>query len=358
MGDWRRVGYRRGKAEPRASGPVVSATSLGIAVNALDDASARIQDALDAIGRDGGGVLQLDAGRYVCDDALFIHDSNVVLAGAGRDATTLFFTRPLAECVAPGFQWSWTGGHVFFVSRERLAQSMADGWSWEIGVEGWLAQETLAAVAPADRGAQVLVVDDSARLRRGTMVLLEIDNPSPSNPLLCEIAGSVEGAATFPWIETLLDGVTWTWPVIVADVLSSRTIRIEQPLRVAVRRDTPARLRELGPTVHDSGVEALTIENDERTQTVHNENLGSNGVCFHAVYDCWARDIHVVNADAAFAMTCAKSCTLSRISAGGRSLHHFTVTRECSHDNLVEDFELEEFTIPAVEGSYLHGINV
>jgi hypothetical protein len=119
-----------------------------------------------------------------------------------------------------------------------------------------------------------------------------------------------------------------------------------------------AHLRALGPTVHDSGIEGVTIENALRTQTTHNENPGSNGLCFQAVHDCWATDVHVVNADVAFSMTTAKSCTLSGISAGGRSLHHFTITRAHSHDNLIEDFELEDFTVPAVPGSWLHGINV
>src|SRR5688572_15239949 len=86
-------------------------------------------------------------------------------------------------------------------------------------------------------------------------------------------------------------------------------------------------------------------------RAVHTQQLG-------ILPDCWASDVHVINADVAFSMTSAKSCTLSRISAGGRSLHHFTITRTQSHDNLVEDFELEDFTVPAAPGSYLHGINV
>jgi len=81
-------------------------------------------------------------------------------------------------------------------------------------------------------------------------------------------------------------------------------------------------------------------------------------VCFQAVHDCWATDVHVVNADVAFSMTAAKSCTMSGISAGGRSLHHFTITRAQSHDNLIQDFTLDDFTIPAAPGSYLHGISV
>jgi hypothetical protein len=146
--------------------------------------------------------------------------------------------------------------------------------------------------------------------------------------------------------------------VVITEVLDARHARLEQPLRITIHPETPARLRALGPTLHDSGVEGLTIENALRVQTTHNENPGSNGVCFQAVHDCWATDVHVVNADVAFSMTAAKSCTLHGISAGGRSLHHFTITRTHSHDNLIEDFELEDFTVPAVAGSWLHGINV
>src|SRR5262249_29458892 len=155
-------------------------------------------------------------------------------------------------------------------------------------------------------------------------------------------------ALTYPWDSTVLDGARWTWPVVITEVLDDRRVRLQQPLRITVHPETPARLRALGPTVHDSGVEGVTIENALRVQTIHTENPGSNGVCFQAVHDCWATDVHVVHADVAFSMTAAKSCTLRGISAGGRSLHHFTISRAHSHDNLIEDFELEEFTVPAV----------
>jgi hypothetical protein len=205
----------------------------------------------------------------------------------------------------------------------------------------------------------VLLVDDSDAITPGEMVLLEVTDGATSNHrMLREMGGDVAGASLYPWATTSLCGSTWRWPVVVTDVLSPRMIRIEQPLRISLHPETPARLRELGPTVHDSGVEGLTIENRLLTQTTHNVNPGSNGVCFQAVHDCWATDVHVLNADVAFGMTAAKSCTLSHISAGGRSLHHFTISRVASADNLVEDFVLEDFTVGAVPGSYLHGINV
>ncbi|UGQ11172.1 hypothetical protein LO772_30935 [Yinghuangia sp. ASG 101] len=346
--------------EPRATGSVVQARALGIHPGRQDDVSGKLQAALDDLAAAQGGVLELDAGRYVLDDPLFIHGSGVVLRGAGKASTTLFFTRPLRDSIHANTNWSWTGGQIYFTSRERLAASAAENWDWGTN-ECWLAGPELTRLAPAARGTDVLIVDDTGPITPGEMVLLEVsDPPGPDNRLLREMAGDVAGARTYDWATRAprLNGTTWTWPVVVTEVLSARTVRIEQPLRVSLHPETPARLRSLGPTVHDSGVEDLTIENTLLTQTTHNINPGSNGVCFHAVHDCWATDIHVLNADVAFSMTAAKSCTLTGISAGGRSLHHFTVTRAASHDNLVQDFELEEFTVPAVPGSYLHGINV
>ncbi len=357
LGDWRRVGYRRGVRPVHAAGPTIAASSLGIRPDRPDDASAALQGALDDIGKSGGGVLQLDPGRYTLDRPLFVHHSDVTLRGWGKRATTLFFSHPLADSVHQNTFWSWTGGQIFFIARERLAASMTNGWEWQGGDEGWLAGETLGTVAPTARGADLLEIDNIAMLEAGEMVLLEVTDDA-DHRMLREMGGDVEGTHAYPWDTTLLAGAQWTWPVVVTEATDQRHPRLEQPLRITIHPEMTARLRALGPTVHDSGVEGLTIENALRVQTAHNENAGSNGVCFQAVHDCWASDVHVVNADVAFSMTSAKSCTLRGISAGGRSLHHFTITRTQSHDNLIEDFVLEDFTVPAVAGSWLHGINV
>jgi hypothetical protein len=301
---------------------------------------------------------------------LFIHDSHVVLRGAGKLETTLYFERPLEQSIQPAphdssSAWSWTGGQIFFISRERLALSKLNGFISHHN-EGWLAGATLADVSTTHRGTNVLTVSDASNLEPGQMVLLEVDNLVDQR-LLIEMSGNIPGASACAWpvaAKTIAhpsgysDFLNWRWPVVVAEVLGPTSVRLQQPLRVGLYESTPARLRAIGPTLHESGVEHLTIENKLRTQTTHNINPGSNGVCFRAVYDCWAKNIHVLNADVAFGMTSATSCTLQGISAGGRSLHHFVACRVSSHDNLIENFVLEEFTIPAVEGSYLHGINL
>jgi len=371
LGDWRRVGYRRGTCEPTPQARrVVRASSIGVRPGSQHDVSTTLQVALDKLGAAGGGVLELAPGRYVLDNPLLMRQSNVVLRGAGSRRTTLYFSRPLRDSIGiantdGGSSWSWNGGQIFFIAPERFEQSKAQNWNSN-QPDAWMAGATLASVAPASRGTDVLVVDDTSKLVAGDMVLLEVDNLGDRR-LLREQAGDVAGASTYDWATYAAtiaapvisqDFVTWRWPVVVTEVLTPRTVRIEQPLRITIHRETPARLLALGPTVHDSGVEGVTIENRLLEQTTHNINPGSNGVGFQAVHDCWARDVHVLNADVAFGMTAAKSCTLSGISAGGRSLHHFVVCRVQSHDNLIEDFELEDFTIPAVTGSFLHGINL
>ncbi|MHC5257665.1 hypothetical protein ACYSUO_07265 [Streptomyces sp. UC4497] len=373
IGDWRRAGYRRGTTRPRAArGRITSAADLGIRPGGSRDVSGALQAALDDLGARGGGVLRFDDGRYVLDNPLFIHDSHVVLRGAGTGRTVLHFTRPLEQSIGSGHDkggqsvWSWTGGQVFFIARERLAASRAAHWTDKSAAEGWLPGPTLATVTPATRGSDVLLVDDTSKITAGDMVLLEVDN-LPDRRLLKEMVGDIDGAQTYDWsgkatrisAPTMApDFTAFRWPVVVTDVLSPRTVRIEQPLRLTVHRETPARLRALGPTLHDSGVEALTIDNTFLPQTVHNKNPGSNGVCFQAVYDCWANNIRVTNADCAFAMTAAKSCSLSGISNRGRASHHFVVCRVQSHDNLVENFRIEDFSVPVTQGAYFHGLNV
>lgn len=369
IGDWRRVGYRRGKKPSQKVGTITRGSNIGI-VPGPNDSSTAIQQALDDLGKRGGGILELESGTYRLERPLLFTKSNVVLRGAGKNETILHFPNPLAKVFgkAPlndSTCWSWTGGQVFFISPERLGMLAANGWSsTPPASEGWLGGKTLANLSPAPRGARVLEMPSTRFLSEGEMVLLEIPDDA-SHTIFKEAAGNVEGADEYDWdrrASTIAgpnrysDFEAFRWPVVISKILSDRTVLIEQPLRLSIIGK--ARLRKLGNAVSDSGVESLTIDNSLLPQTTHNINPGSNGICFQAVHDCWAQDIHVTNADVAFAMTSAKSCYLAGISAGGRSLHHFVVCRVQSHDNLIEDFELEEFSVPAAQGSYLHGLNV
>jgi hypothetical protein len=199
-------------------------------------------------------------------------------------------------------------------------------------------------------------------------VVLECDNP-PDAGLLRHLAGDVAGTRAYDWptrAPQLVTGsggqyvqyATLQWPVRVAAVLGERLVELAQPVKYELRPGWPARLRAAGPTVHDSGVEALTVRNELVAMTAHNRHPGSNGVCFQAVHDCWASEVRVENCDLGFGFTSAKSVTLDRVAVGGRAAHHSFACRMQSHDNLVDDFEIEAFTVPVPSGAVHHGLNL
>ncbi len=368
--DISRAGYRLGARPPRPR-VVAKVTDFGARQGGTVDCAPAFNAAVRAAGERGGGVVLVPRGTYRLDAPVFMHWSNVVLRGAGRNATVLHFTRPLDDSYRPNRQpsgnsrWSWTGGQIWFIAPERRARSEAEDFA---ASEGWLLGDTLATVSAGSRGQRTLLVSDTSKLRAGDLVVLECENP-PDASLLKHLTGDIPGATPYDWptrapqLTTGSGGqyvqyASLQWPVRIESIDGARLVTLAQPLRYDLRPSWPARLRAVGPTVHDSGVERLTVRNELVAMTAHNRHPGSNGVCFQAVHDCWASEVRVENCDLGFGFTSAKSTTLERVAVGGRSAHHSFACRMQSHDNLVDDFEIERFTVPLPASAVHHGLNL
>ncbi|GAA1720405.1 hypothetical protein GCM10009745_81890 [Kribbella yunnanensis] len=362
------AGYRGGE-RPRRPRVVANVKDFGAQPGV--DSAAAFTAAVRYAGERGGGTVVVPAGIYRLDSPLWIHWSNVVLRGAGRDRTILHFTKPLEDSYRPNLQpslqsrWSWTGGQIWVMSAERKAKSEAEGYATS---EGWLLGDTLAEVSAASRGQRTLLVSSTEHLAAGDLVVLETDNPADAG-VLKHLTGDVAGASGYDWptrapqLTTGSGGqyiqyASLQWPVRIEAVLGERLVRLAQPLRYDLRPSWPSRLREIGPTVHDVGVEGLTIRNELRPMTIHNRHPGSNGLCFQAVHDCWADDVRVENCDLGFGFTTTKAVTLTNVAVGGRSAHHSFACRMQAHDNLVDGFEIEQFTVPLPTGGLHHGLNL
>lgn len=87
-------------------------TQLRLAAAPPTPPACRPQAALQAVLKSSsGGVLYFPAGTYVLSRPLFANASNIVVRGAGREATRLLFTRSLSQVY--GIQWgvdNCTGG--------------------------------------------------------------------------------------------------------------------------------------------------------------------------------------------------------------------------------------------------------
>ncbi|WP_328905022.1 glycoside hydrolase family 55 protein [Streptomyces sp. NBC_00234] len=371
-----KAGYRGGAPLPRRAVRPFLADVLryGAKPDGSADAAPAINRAIAAAGERGGGTVLIPEGTYRIDGIIHIGHSNVVVRGAGSGATKLYATRSLTEIIgAYGSRyggdkssWSWAGGLIWLCPEARWASLTdairAKAWPFE----GWTGNrrdewQTLATLAPARRGDRTVTVGSAkaaAELKPGRLVLLRLADDA-GHTLLEHMAGDGAGAQAYVWDDKtkLTSYVPYEWPVRVTAV-HGRRITLERPLPLDLRTEWDPRLTTLVTPLTGSGVEGLTLEAVETAQSPHLLDKGYNGVAFQCAYDCWVDDLTVRHVDNGFGLIGASACTLRRTKVEGRGSHHPYYCREGAHDNLIEDFTIEQRTVPAPAGTQLHGINV
>ncbi|MEU5245863.1 glycosyl hydrolase family 28-related protein [Streptomyces asoensis] len=362
-----RGGARRLPRHPR----VFDVRAFGARADGTTDSAPAINRAVAAAGRAGGGTVSIPSGTFRIDDVVRVGHSDVVVRGAGSGRTTLYATRNLTELIgAYGSRyggdkssWSWAGGLVWLAPEARwnslVAAIRAKAWPFE----GWTGNRRdewrpLTAVAPARQGSWTVTVTDPAELRPGALVLLRLADDA-GHTLPAHMAGEGPGALAYRWDDKtkLTSYMPYEWPVRIARV-RGRRVTLERPLPLDVRPEWNPLLTTHVPELTGAGVEGLTLEAVETPQRPHLLDLGYNGVVLQCAYDCWVDDVTVRHVDNGFGLVAASACTLRRTRVAGRGSHHPYFCREGSHDNLVEDFTVEERTVPAPPGTQLHGINV
>ncbi|MFE0450346.1 glycosyl hydrolase family 28-related protein [Streptomyces sp. NPDC058914] len=366
-----RAGFGGGAACLPRRPVVADVRDFGAVADGRTDCSPAINRAIAAAGKAGGGTVTIPPGTFRIDGLIRVGHSNVVLRGAGSGRTTLYATKNLTELIGPygsryggdKSSWSWAGGLIWLAPEARwdslTAAIRARAWPFE----GWTGNRrdewrTLTAVDPARRGDWSVTVTDPTGLRPGALVLLRLADDA-GHTLLRHMAGDGPGPAAYTWADKtkLLSYVPYEWPVRVTRV-HGREVTLERPLPLDVRPEWDPRFTTHVPELTGSGVEGLTLEAVQTPQQPHLLDLGHNGVVLQCAYDCWVDDVTVRHTDNGFGLVAASACTLRRTRVAGRGSHHPYFCREGSHDNLIEDFVIEERATPAPAGTQLHGINV
>ncbi|WP_427920971.1 glycosyl hydrolase family 28-related protein [Streptomyces sp. cg40] len=362
-----RAGARR---HPRPS-RVFDVLRYGAVPDGTTDSAPAINRAIAAAGRAGGGTVHLPPGTFRIDDVIRVGHSNVVVRGAGSDRTKLYATRNLTELIGvygsryggDKSSWSWAGGLIWLAPTARwdslVAAIRAKAWPFE----GWTGNRRdewrqLTTVEPARQGDWTVRVADASQLAPGTLVLLRLSD-DPAHTLLQHMAGGGPGPEAYYWDDKtkLLSYVPYEWPVRIAHV-HGRRVTLERPLPLDLRPEWNPQFTTHVEELTGSGVEGLTLEAVETPQQPHLLDKGYNGVVLQCAYDCWVDDVTVRHVDNGFGLVAASACTLRGTTVAGRGSHHPYFCREGSHDNLVEDFTIEERTVPAPPNTQLHGINV
>lgn len=365
------AGYRHGEVPlPSPLGPLVDVTEHGAAPDdGLDDTSA-LRAALATVG-DGGAVVYFPNGTYDVSGPLFVHTDHTVLRGESRDGTRLVFSESLLTSYGANTKpdtgqsrWSWSGGLIWFTPASKntyrpdtsnLGATFDE--SWDVGAE-------LGAVtSSALRGERTFQVQESSALVAGEYVFVQVDNAADLS-LLEHLTGDGAWAEGYDWSEQnsarVLPGAypAIVWPAQIESV-EGTSVTLHQPLRFDLRPEWNPRLRAVGATIRESGLENLTIELQRdyawSFEGNHNQEPGWNGPWFNLAVDCFLRGVTVIDADMGLGVSASKNVTLSDFrlesSNAERELyHHATTMRMFSSDVLFEKF--------TIDNQPFHGINV
>ena len=302
--DFSYAGYQRGE-RPIPEPPVAAdVTDFGAVGDGVADGSAAFVDALAAV---DSGAIFVPPGRYRLTRVLRLERSGVVLRGAGRDRTVLYFPEHLfaVEGVGPQqsphgpYGWSWSGGFI-----------------WAEGADG--PEETLTRVVePAARGDESVVVADAGGIEPGQWVRLVQFESDGSLSLHLHDGHRLGGRCLVdqPGFEIV------DWALRVERVDGSR-LHFGRPLRLDVRPEWSAEIRAFQPALEEVGVERLTIEFPPTEYNGHHKEPGYNGILFQNVFNGWVRDVAIVNFDAGIHFWYSRHTTGDGVLLTGRGGHY------------------------------------
>ncbi len=316
--------------EPIPDVPVkLNVMEFGAKGDGVTDDSEAFLKAIEAI---ENGAIYTPPGRYIITQVLEINKSNVVLRGAGTDATVLYFPKHLGDVVGLGDApfgtpyWSWTGGFIKIVGRST--------------------RDKLASVVEeASRGDSSLELFRFApRLESGQMVWLHQDNPGDGSYLKHLHAEQLDGGNP----NIVKSGARFISKI--KDIEGS-TIVLERPLRTDVRVKWGPVIHSYIPSLQEVGIENLTMEFPEVRYTEHHKEPGYNGIQILNAANCWVRNLKFLNADNGIFLDFSRFCTIANVYFGayeGRAVsyradvvsgHHAMKTYRGA-DNLFTGFEV------------------
>lgn len=287
------AGYRRGQTAIPTVEIVANVRDFGAVGDGEADDTAAIQAAIEATET---GAIRFPAGTYRVTDRLRIEQPGIVLRGDGSARTRLRFPRPLNE-IDPN--WGSTAGG-----------QRTSNYSWSGGfihVEGSYGTERLATITgSADRGAQTIETNGTRDLSVGMEI--EIHQSDTADQSLCRHLYADDPGD----ISDIEDDAEVSLVTTVTEIDGDR-VRFDRPLRFDVCERWSPVIRRWSPTVTEVGIERLGIDFPAVPYEGHFSELGYNPLTFVNTANCWARDLHLHNADNG-PMVAGRFCTIDGLT--------------------------------------------
>ena len=311
--DWSYAGHRAG-AQGSAYLPSrrFDVRSFGARMNGASDDSKALQDAIDACGSAGGGVVEIPAGTMVIEGQVKIRQSNVVLRGAGKGRTIIYIPHSLR------YYDLMTGSDDDGTSRSRAFLEIVGKRvkSREKGPN--FVGEVISTAQPGDR---TLYLDDTSGIIAGDWIRLYMSDPK-YGPTSTSLVGYLYsnpdlnaqcGSSCLKSLRGWRDVVRFMSRVIEVD---GNRVVLERELPVAVQPNWSPEVYTLSrDTVQNSGIEDLTIQFGWKRSKKHLREDGNNAIVLEEAAFCWVKDVGVVDADLNVVVRYSNFITVSGVEA-------------------------------------------
>ncbi len=379
--DYSYAGYGFGLMPlPSDAGTIINVTDHGVvADDGKDDAKAVLKALAAADLFQGRVTLRFPKGRIQIGEMIHITRSNLVLDGAGEaaDGTELYFPRPLKVVDKSNAQaelreylkredkyqrepdqnidflfteYSWSGGFLF-IGPKGTRPASYDGSKDK-------RDPVLTTALAGKQFERVISVANARALKLGQVVQLQwFSSDGPNSQILNSLYGDMSGwnaAQTAKSMELKIGSHHWTFP--------NRPV-VGQSTRIAAIKGNQVTLGD--PLLHDiSAKQAAVVANWEHLTNVGVQNMrlafpdnpwyghhleqGYNGIYMTGLFDGWAKNLSIHNADSGILTDNAASLTLANVTTTGEHIAHYSVHVGAVHNVLVKDLRVENPVIHPV----------
>ncbi|KAI8464294.1 MAG: pectin lyase fold/virulence factor [Monoraphidium minutum] len=273
--DWSYAGYRAGEKEIPWHPQSVDVKALGAKGDGATDDTWAVEKAVAQAW--GGSAVFFPPGKYVITRKIDIR-KGIVLRGAGRDKTTLYFPKSLAEVYG---NWGGWGHGTCFINF----------WGWNPVRDDQTRLATVTANSP--KGSQKVFVDNPGRVQKGSWVRVVLQDSADA--LKSNLMGGLMEAG---WPGSGARNVV-RFSSRVKEVGPGGQITLERPLPWEVKTQWGPVLHAVKPSINEAGVEALTFEFKWTKYPGHLKENGYNALHMNQMGNSWVRDVRFVNADTA-----------------------------------------------------------
>ncbi len=363
--DFSYAGYGNGIAPIPDVENVIKVADFGAVPDDGKDDSAALKSALAKAHELPTPVrVQMDKGRYILSEILWIEKSGIVLSGMGMGdgGTTLFMPRPLNQIDDGGaldeIREYLKENNKFERQKDANLEVLFSPYSWSAGFiwtrapkgrhATYLEREdrpitNVSDITSGARGTRQLQVASPGALKVGDVLQIHWHNRAgPNGPLIKSMYGDTDEKIGSRHWELPDRPLVRQGTQITA--INGNNVTISDPLMHDIGADLPAYFAKWDH-ISQVGIQDFAIEFPQNPDFGHHNESGFNGIYFTGVHNGWIRNLRIKNADSGILTDDLVNATIKNIVTEGKHKAHYAVHVGNVHNVLVDNLTVYNPTV-------------